>query len=98
MEREIVWNKRPSKFLATALKIISDDSIVQAERIEESLITAIQSLISNPEKFPPDKFKENNPGNFRAFEKPPFRIAYKVTERQIRILRMRYIKQEPKGY
>ena len=98
MERVIVWNKRPSKFLAQALKRISEDSLLQAERVEEAILTSIAGLIPNPEKYPPDKFKKNNPGNYRAFEKLSFRIAYKLTERQIRILRIRHVKQEPKEY
>lgn len=47
---------------------------------------------------PPDKFKKNNPGNYRAFEKYSYRIAYKHTATEIRILRVRHVKQEPKEY
>lgn len=98
MERVIVWNKKPSKFLAQALKRISEDSLLQAERVEEAILTSITALIPNPEKYPPDKFKKDNPGNYRAFEKLSFRIAYKLTTKQIRILRVRHVKQEPKEY
>lgn len=76
MERVIVWNKRPSKFLVQALKRISEDSLLQAERVEDAILTSIKDLVQNPERYPPDKFKKNNSGNFRAFEKLSFRIAY----------------------
>lgn len=98
MERVIVWNKRPSKFLVQALKRISEDSLLQAERVEDAILTSIADLVQNPERYPPDKFKKNNSGNFRAFEKLSFRIAYKLTTKQIRILRIRHVKQEPKEY
>jgi len=98
MERVIVWNKRPSKFLAQALKRISEDSLLQAERVEKAILNSIADLPQNPEKYPPDKFKRDNSGNFRAFEKLSFRIAYKFTTKQIRILRIRHVKQEPKEY
>lgn len=98
MERVIVWNKRPSKFLVQALKRISEDSLLQAERVEDAILTSIKDLVQNPERYPPDKFKKNNSGNFRAFEKLSFRIAYKLTTKQIRILRIRHVKQEPKEY
>jgi plasmid stabilization system protein ParE len=75
-----------------ALKRISEDSRLQAERVEEALAASIKGLISNPEKYPPDKFKKDNQGNFRAFEKLSFRIAYKVTKGQIRILRIRHVR------
>lgn len=98
MERVIVWNKRPSEFLLQALRRIGEDSLIQAERVEEGLLTSIAGLVKNPERYPPDKFKKHNPGNFRAFEKLSFRVAYKFTESQIRILRIRHVKQEPKEY
>lgn len=98
MEREIVWNKRPSKFLAAALKRISEDSPLQAERVQKVLLDSILNLAANPEKFPPDRFKKDNSGNFRAFEKMSFRIAYRFTAKQIRILRIMHVKQEPKDY
>jgi plasmid stabilization system protein ParE len=98
MARVIVWNKRPSKFLTQALKRISEDSLIQAERVEDAILTSIKGLIAHPEKYPPDKFKKNNAGDYRAFEKLSFRIAYKFTAKQIRILRIRYVRQEPKDY
>lgn len=98
MEKIIVWNKRPSNFLAQALKRISEDSVIQAERVEEAILTSIEGIIANPEKYPPDKFKKDNSGKYRAFEKLSFRIAYKLTPKQIRILRIRHVRQEPKEY
>ncbi len=98
MERVIVWNKQPSKFLAQALKRISEDSVLQAERVEKKIVASMQSIIPNPERHPPDKFKKDNPGHFRAYEVLSFRIAYKITGTQIRILRIRHVKQEPKEY
>lgn len=58
----------------------------------------VDSLPGHPEKYPPDKFKKSNPGNYRAFEKYSYRIAYKHTSEEIRILRVRHVKQEPKEY
>jgi plasmid stabilization system protein ParE len=98
MARKVVWNKKPTKFLANVLRRISQDSTVQAERVEDVIVTSIQDLVLNPERHPPDKFKKDNPGNFRAFEKMSLRVAYKFNETQIRILRIRHVKQEPKEY
>ncbi len=99
MERLIVWNKRPSQFLSKALKRISQDSVVQAEMIEKELLSAINKLPQYPEMYPPDKFKKSNPlGMYRAFELLNFRISYAVAEKQIRILRIRHVKQQPKYF
>lgn len=84
--------------MSQAIKRISEESQLQAERVEEGILTSISGLVQNPERYPPDKFKKNNPGNFRAFEKLSFRIAYKVTQKQIRILRIRNVRQEPKAH
>ncbi len=98
MERKIIWNKRPSKSLTKALKYISEDSLLQAERVEEGIISAIGELPNKPEKYPPDKYKLNNSGNFRAFELFNYRISYKITDKEIRILRIRHTKQKPRDY
>ena len=98
MERKIIWNKRPSKSLTKALKYISEDSLLQAERVEEGIISAIEELPNKSEKYPPDKYKLNNSGNFRAFELFNYRISYKITDKEIRILRIRHTKQKPRDY
>lgn len=98
MERTIVWNKRPSQYFAKALKRISQESYQNAELVETAVLTALEDLKSHPEKYPPDKFKRNNQGNYRAFETHSYRVAYRFTDKQIRVLRIRHVRQEPKAY
>ena len=98
MARKIVWNKRPSKFLAKALKRISEDSYMQAERVEEGILLALEKAQVNPERYPKDKFKLDNFGKHRAFETFSYRVAYRFTDKEIRVLRIRHIRQEPKDY
>lgn len=62
------------------------------------VLDKIESLASRPEKFPPDKFKVNNDGSYRAFELHRLRVAYYVGEEVIRILRVRHTSREPKNY
>lgn len=98
MERKIVWNKGPIKYLNQALKHISEESYLQAERFEEAIFSTLEELKRHPEKYPPDKFKLHNTGDFRAFEIHSYRIAYRLTDKEVRILRIRHVKQEPKRY
>ena len=98
MARRLVWNKRPSAFLKQALKRISSESITNAELVEEAILSSLDKSLSNPERYPADKFKKNNDGVFRAFETHSYRVAYKFTDREIRVLRIRHVKQEPKDY
>lgn len=80
------------------MTIISEDSIQSAENVEETILSLIEDLAIYPEKHPKDKYKQNNRGDIRAFEKFNFRISYKYTDKEIRILRIRHVKQNPKSY
>ncbi|NTS39691.1 type II toxin-antitoxin system RelE/ParE family toxin [Flavisolibacter sp. BT320] len=48
--------------------------------------------------YPPDKWKEKNQKQFRAFELHRFRISYKVTNDEIIIARFRHASQQPESY
>ncbi|MBV6641754.1 MAG: type II toxin-antitoxin system RelE/ParE family toxin [Cyclobacteriaceae bacterium] len=74
------------------------DSYSNAEKVKNGIEIIIDQLPKHPQKYPLDKFKINNPGNYRAFEKYSLRVTYRHTETEIRILRIRYVKQEPKKF
>jgi plasmid stabilization system protein ParE len=94
----IVWNNKALIYFKKLYEYIKEESQVNAEKVRNGIVKMIDSLPKNPAKHPSDKFKKNNPGNYRAFEKYSYRIAYKHTENEIRILRVRHVKQEPKEY
>lgn len=94
----VVWNKVAEVSLRKAYQRIKEDSPQNAEKVREEVLAATRKLSDHPEIYPPDKFKSQNPGNYRAFEKYSYRIAYRHTEKEVRILRVRHVKQEPKGY
>ena len=95
---EIIWNKKASVYFRKAYDRIKEESPDNAEKVKDGITEIVDSLPDNPEKYPPDKFRKSNPGNYRAFEKYSYRVAYKHTEKEIRILRIRHVKQEPKEY
>ena len=94
----VVWNKRAYASLQKAYKTIKEDSLVNAEKVRNDILKITGQLADHPEQYPPDKFKKDNPGNYRAFEKYSYRIAYRYTAKEIRILRIRHVKKEPKEY
>ena len=94
----VVWDKPAYTSLQIAYDYIKEDSLVNAERVREEILKITKNLPDHPEKYPPDKFKKANTGNYRAFEKYSYRVAYKITEQKIIILRVRHVKQEPKEY
>ncbi len=62
------------------------------------IITAAEKAITNPEYYSPDKYKLDNDGSYRAFEKHRYRIAYRYTKNTIRILWVKHTSMEPKTY
>lgn len=94
----VVWDKPTYIMFQQAYDYIKEDSLINAAKFREGILKIIDSLPDRPEKHPPDKYKEVNKGNYRAFEKYSYRIAYKITEKEIKILRIRHVKQEPKKY
>jgi hypothetical protein len=45
----------------------------------------IETLKENPEIYPLDKYRNNNKDDNKAFEKFSLRVAYQVTELEIRV-------------
>ena len=76
IQRSIIWDNQALASLMKALKWISNDSMQQAEEVEKAILNTIEIAAHYPERFPPDKFKRNNAGNFRAFETHSYRISY----------------------
>ncbi|WP_119080756.1 type II toxin-antitoxin system RelE/ParE family toxin [Chitinophaga alhagiae] len=58
----------------------------------------IDSLLTHPEQCAPDKYKLNNDGSFRAFELHRLRVSYRYTGREIRIVRVRHTRMNPKNH
>ncbi len=80
------------------LKRISLDSILNAENVESSILDELFKALKNPERYSSDRYKKNNDGSFRSFETHSFRVSYKFTEKEVRVLRIRHVKQEPKEF
>lgn len=94
----VKWNLKAYKSFEKAIIYIKQDSIINAENVRVKINTEIDTLINNPLKYPIDKYKKINDGSYRAFEIYHYRIAYKISNKQIIILRFRSTHQEPKTY
>ena len=94
----VLWDKSAYISLQRIYEYIKQESPLSAEKVREEILTTILRLPENPEKYSPDRFKKNNRGNYRAFEKHSLRVAYKITNKEIKILRIRHVKQEPMNY
>ena len=66
--------------------------------VASDIAKAVSKAVPNPEFYGPDKYKINNDGTYRAFEKHRYRISYKITKMTIVVLRVRHTKLEPKPF
>jgi len=93
-----VWTPQAIAELRKAYDYISKDSPQNARKVVEELTAIADRLPVQPEMFPPDKFKKNNDDAWRAFEKYHYRISYRITAAEIRIVRMRHTSRTPLQY
>lgn len=95
---KVVWVKNAQNQLKKIIKYIKQDSIQNAEIIRINILESTNKLSSHPEKYPIDKYKNKNDGEFRAYEIYRYRISYEITKDQINIVRVRSTDQEPLQY
>ncbi|MEI9946600.1 MAG: type II toxin-antitoxin system RelE/ParE family toxin [Chitinophagaceae bacterium] len=96
--RSIQWSKSSIKQFEAAIKYIASDSVKNAEKVFTVITKQLVKAAKNAEFFPPDKYKKNNDGSYRAFEKHRYRIAYRFTDNSILVLRIRHTSREPREY
>ena len=97
-KRKIRWDKPALIYFSEAVRYIRKDSAQNADKVKEEILAKISKLSVRPEIHAPDKYKQNNDGNYRAFELHRYRVAYLVKEEEIIIARVRHTSQEPQSY
>lgn len=96
--RRIDWDRQALRQFNKAILHIAEESVQNAENVRVDIVEKIEALIPNPERYPTDKYKVENDGNYRAFELHRLRVTYFVGWDVIRILRVRHTSREPQGY
>lgn len=84
--------------LKEIVNYIKRDSPANALKVRTDIYKTALSLGEHPAKFPADKYKIGNDGNYRAFEKHHLRVAYRITDTEVRILSIRHTSMAPKEY
>ena len=96
--RKVIWDDEAKQQLRAAYTFIKRDSPKNAAKVRGEIIALTKKIALYPEIYSVDKYKADNDGSYRAFEKHRYRIAYKVSEKEIRILRVRHTSMEPLSY
>lgn len=94
----VVWSNSAKAALKKVYEYIALDSLQNAQMVRDELIDLTIHLSNHPEKHPADLYKTNNDGSWRAFEKHHYRVSYRITEKQIRIIRVRHTSKNPLKY
>jgi plasmid stabilization system protein ParE len=92
------WSGSAELQLRKAFDHIKKYSYQNAIKVRQEIVTMSESLSINPERFPPDKFKTENTGSYRAFELHRYRVSYVVLKEVVLILRVRHTAMSPLLY
>jgi plasmid stabilization system protein ParE len=98
VKRKVIWDTKAYLQLEKEHKYIKKNSVTAANKVRKSIRDTAKNLALHSDIFSLDRFKKNNDGNYRAFEKYSYRVTYKVKETQIIILRVRHTSREPLEY
>lgn len=94
----VVWSITAQKALENYCNYIKEESVQSAEKVKIDILQITKSLSKSPTRYPLDKYRKNNKGDIRAFEKYSLRVAYQIKEKEIVIVRVRHIKRNPLEY
>jgi plasmid stabilization system protein ParE len=92
----VEWKKVALKQFNDNYNYIKSQSPFNAEKVKAEIVDYIEQLSLHPEIGLLDKYVENNDGTFRFFIKHSLRIHYRVTGKDISILRVWHTKRKEK--
>lgn len=95
--RKVVWDKSVLYELDEMGEYLSGKSI-EATKIISTLVKLGNDLTIDAEIYNLDRFKINNDGSYRAFEKYHYRVSYRIIDFEVRILRIQHTSRNPKVY
>ena len=93
MKRIIYWDKQALHVFARTFDRIRKKSIRHAMQAEDDILSKINQLLAEPLLYPPDRYKRDNKGSYRAFELHRHRVSYFTDETVIIILRIMHIRK-----
>ncbi|HZJ20619.1 MAG TPA: type II toxin-antitoxin system RelE/ParE family toxin [Pricia sp.] len=70
--KEVVWSKLAFDQLEMAYRDISQDSPQSAQKVKNDILEKASDIAEAPERYPLDKYRKNNDGSIRAFERLDF--------------------------
>ncbi len=98
MEKKIIWSKTSlnqlEKIHSHLFKKLKSKNI--PNKVIDVIYNSVSILNTNWEIYELDEMKIPNHVNYRAYEIYSYRISYKITSKEIHILRIRHTSRNPK--
>jgi len=94
----VIIDEKAKLSIRKAYNYIRKDSLQNAEKVRNKILSSIKALSKNPEGHPPDRFRIPNDSSFRAFEIHKYRITYHISSKEIRVIRVRHTSMNPIEY
>ena len=92
----IKWDLFAVDNLNSIYKYIAKDSVSAAKQVKKSIVLLVKTLSDFPEKYSKEEFLSDYSNNFRSVTKWHYKIIYEITEKEIIILDIFHVKQNPK--
>ena len=93
-KRKVRWDEEASVSFKEAITYIRKQSPQNADKVKKEILEKIKALAERPEIYPTDKYKENNAGQYKAFEIHRYRIGYLIEQDEVIIARIRHTPQD----
>jgi plasmid stabilization system protein ParE len=99
MEKEIIWSKTAHNQLEKIYSYLFKETKSKSipNKVIDTIYNSVTILGTNWEIYELDEMKVSNDGNYRAYEVYSYRITYKITSKEIHILRIRHTSRNPKN-
>lgn len=95
----IVIDNEAKKSLRKAYEYIKKDSLSNAEKVRQKILSSIKVLARNPGQHGLDKYRKDNDALLEpTYEVYKYRITYHLGEDEIHIIRIRHTKMNPLEY
>ena len=96
--RSIVWSKNAASQYYEIMEFLSEKAPEALNTVGNALLDVAESLTLEYNNYPPDRFKKNNDGRYRAALVFSYRVSYYINDTTIDILRIRHTSREPLNY
>lgn len=92
---QVLWDNEAKASLKAIISYISQDSPAAAKKVKQALLRLAASLEKMPNRFSPEFYLAEKPGNYRSVSKWHYKIIYRVKGQQVHILDIFHTSKDP---